>query len=279
MTTKILKNIGVFPIRNHYYEPLFDDSMLRLPLEQTRHLPGVVLNEQAQLAFLSNLSSAGELKELALWAPTTANNFFDINNSVFGPGDADFLYQFIRHTRPAKIIEIGSGQSTRIASLAMAMNALEGVSGNHVCIEPYEASWLDSFKGITLVRTPVEQCELDWATELSAGDLLFIDSSHMIRPQGDVLEEYLKIIPSLASGVYVHVHDIFTPRDYPSRWIKDHVFFWNEQYLLEALLSNQARYQVIAGLNFLYHNHKEELQRVCPYLGEIEPGSFYFMVK
>jgi hypothetical protein len=110
--------------------------------------------------------------------------------------------------------------------------------------------------------------------------LLFIDSSHIIRPQGDVLKEYLEILPLLPSGVYVHIHDIFTPKDYPSRWVVDNVLFWNEQYMLEALLSNSDRYEVIGALNFLKNNYFDMLKKVCPYLRTSdEPGSFYLRIR
>ena len=112
------------------------------------------------------------------------------------------------------------------------------------------------------------------------GDFLFIDSSHMVRPQGDVLHEFLTIIPHLKKGVYVHVHDIFTPHDYLEGWVKENVKFWNEQYLLEALLTGNQSLEIVAALNFLKYNHYSELHRVCTYLTpDREPGSFYFKTK
>ena len=88
------------------------------------------------------------------------------------------------------------------------------------------------------------------------------------------------ILPSLKPGVYVHVHDIFTPKDYLKKWIVDDVKFWNEQYLLEAMLSHSSRYEIIAALNYLKHHHYDSLAKVCPYLSEDrEPGSFYFRVR
>jgi len=74
---------------------------------------------------------------------------------------------------------------------------------------------------------------------------LFIDSSHIIRPQGDVLFEYLEILPILNAGVFVHIHDIFTPKDYLSEWILDGKVFWNEQYLLEAFLSFNTCFKIM----------------------------------
>ena len=95
-----------------------------------------------------------------------------------------------------------------------------------------------------------------------------------------MLFEYLELLPSLASGVYVHVHDIFSPRDYPDAWVRTKVRMWNEQYLLEALLSNSDRYEIVAALNYLQHSEHELLAAHCPYLTPgAEPGSFYLRVR
>jgi hypothetical protein len=107
-------------------------------------------------------------------------------------------------------------------------------------------------------------------------DILFIDSSHVIRPHGDVLFEYLQVLPSLNKGVVVHIHDIFSPKNYPSRFLKDEVKFWNEQYLLEAFLTHNDSWEVIGSLNYLHHNYYKNLKSVAPFLSpEREPGSFY----
>jgi len=250
-TTDRLKIIGLFPIRNHYYEPLFDSRLILHPLNSDRLLPGIDLNEDGQLRLLSSLSYSNELLALDLTQRSTNLGSFCINNGSFESGDAEFLYQLIRSLKPSKIIEIGSGHSTKIARLALQKNILETKKNySHTCIEPYEQAWLKDLPDITLRRELIENCSVDWTQELNAGDLLFVDSSHIIRPQGDVLKEYLEIFPLLKSGVYVHVHDIFTPKDYLKSWIVNDVKFWNEQYLLEALLANTNRYEVVAGLNF-----------------------------
>lgn len=280
LTTRVLKGIGLFPIRNHYYEPLFDDAALSAPLSDDRALPGIDMNPDGQIAFLETLVHAAELKEMRLDERTGDVRRFHLDNDGFESGDAEFLYQFVRAVKPGKIVEIGSGYSTRIAKAALDRNFADTrVHPTHVCIEPYEMAWLEKL-GVTVVRRKVEDCEIDWARELKAGDLLFIDSSHVIRPQGDVVTEYLQIIPQLASGVYVHVHDIFTPKDYLRSWIVDEVRLWNEQYILEALLSDSPRYRIVAALNYLQHHHYDALRAVCPYLSpEREPGSFYFRVE
>ena len=281
-TQQRLKDMGLYPITDHYYEPLFDHRKLRHPLSDDRHLPGIDLNEAGQLEFLRNLSFGEELvaMDLAQERPYDSE-LFSLHNRSYMAGDADFLYQFLRHTKPNKVIEIGSGFSTKLARVALRKNRDEdGAACKHICIEPYEQPWLTQLDDIELIRKPVEECDLDWAKELGPGDLLFIDSSHMIRPQGDVLYEYLEILPQLQAGVYIHIHDIFTPKDYLEAWVVGNVRFWNEQYLLEALLTSTGRYEVIAALNFLQHRHPERLGAVCPYLApDPETRAFYIRVK
>lgn len=127
-----------------------------------------------------------------------------------------------------------------------------------------------------LRRQVVEAVEKSVFQQLEADDLLFIDSSHVIRPQGDVLCEFLEILPTLKKGVIVHIHDVFTPRDYPKAWVVDKVRMWNEQYLMEALLSGNPHWKIIGAVNFLYHDHFNALKTACPFLSkDREPGSFY----
>ena len=274
-----LKSTGVYPILDHYYQPLFRDSRLKKSLSEARFLPGIDWRTDSQLSFLNALRFEKELVDMDLNTKNSDPLKFSMGNGAFESGDAEFLYQTVRHLKPRNIIEIGSGNSTKIAHEAIQRNHAEtGVMASHICIEPYEMPWLERL-GVKVERKLVEDCDLSIFQELTSNDLLFIDSSHMIRPQGDVLFEYLELIPTLQKGVIVHIHDIFSPRDYLEDWIRKDVVFWNEQYLLEALLSNTNKYEIVAALNYLHHEHHETLKRVCPYLDKSrEPGSFYFRV-
>jgi hypothetical protein len=280
ITRDLLRSLGVFPIRRHYYEPLFDTRHLAHDLAEDRALPGIDIDPEGQLRLLRELDYVSELQAPG-WAGTYLGPEFELSKGAFLSGDAEFLYAFLRHLKPRRVFEIGSGMSTRIARQALVKNQAEtGRSVRHVCIEPYEMPWLEEVEGLEVVRRKVEDCPLGFFRELEAGDLLFIDSSHIIRPQGDVLFEYLSLLPALKSGTFVHVHDIFTPRDYPEEWVKDGVSFWNEQYLLEALLSNSPRYKVVAALNYLKKHHFDRLRAVCPFLSkDREPGSFYLTIR
>jgi hypothetical protein len=270
-----LIRIGVFPIRDHYYEPLFNTKTLSLPLNAERDLPGINFNVERQLDLLRQFQFSEELNGIG--TEKVDDTTFYFGNGAFESGDAEFLYNIIRHKKPRRIFEIGSGNSTLIARRAIGMNMVENpeFKCKHVCIEPYEMPWLER-TGVTVHRKCVEQMDPSFFDEMDSGDLLFIDSSHMIRPQGDVLFEFLTLLPRLKEGVIVHIHDIFSPRDYLAEWVHDEVKLWNEQYLLEAFLTCNTQWQVIGALNYLTHNHYDALSRVCPYLTRNrEPGSFY----
>ena len=281
LSTSLLRAIGIFPIRDHYYEPLFNTKHLQVSLSKPRDLPGINFSETKQLQLLKSLNYQNEFTRFVeSEALKTEKYSFNINSN-FASGDADFLFSFIRYAKPNTVIEIGCGESTKIIQHALTKNALESSeASNHICVEPYEQPWLEHFPNIKLIREKVENLDLDLFKQLRTGDFLFIDSSHVIRPQGDVLHEYLRIIPSLSEGIFIHVHDIFSPRDYLETWIKDQVLFWNEQYILEALLTQNDNYEIVASLNLLQHKYHEELKAVCKYLTpDREPGSFYFKTK
>ena len=279
INTNLLKKIGVFPIIDHFYEPFFNHKTLTEDFSKIRNLPSINFREQEQLDLLKSFKFQKDFQSfLDSEADLKTLRSFSITNGSYGAGDAEILFNFLRLKKPSKIIEIGSGNSTKVIEAALKLNIKEGSNPKFTCIEPYKP-WLKSTEHIKILRSKLEQTSLDWTKELSDGDFLFIDSSHMIRPQGDVLYEYLELIPTLNPGVFVHVHDIFSPRDYPETWLKTDVKFWNEQYLLETLLSNSNRYKVIASLNYLAKDYFEELKKVCPHLNaEHEPAAFYFEV-
>lgn len=137
--------------------------------------------------------------------------------------------------------------------------------------------WLENLN-VTVIRKKVEELEVDFFKTLNENDILFIDSSHIIKPQGDVLFEYFEILPILNKGVIVHIHDIFSPRNYLKEWVLDNYWFWNEQYLLEAFLNSNKNWRIIGAVNYLKHNFYDNLHDKCPRLNKKrEPGSFYIV--
>jgi len=257
------KKAGVFPIRDQYYEPLVNPGHLHRPLDEPRDLPGVNWSDEEQLQLLDQFKYEKELLAFP-WEPAGDGGYY-FGNPAFGPGDADILYGLVRHLKPRRFIEIGCGHSTLLVQSAIRRNRDENkdYQCRHVCIEPYEAPWLAKLD-VELIRQKLEQMDLELFDELEAGDILFIDSSHVIRPQGDVLREYLEILPRLPKGVWIHVHDIFTPRDYLASWITDEVKLWNEQYLLEAFLSHNRDFRVAWMMGHMFQAHPEAVLKGCP---------------
>lgn len=279
---EILKKLEIIPIRNHYYEPLISANQLWKELTEERKLIGIDLNIEVQLSYLENFNYSNELLHFPM-KKGNKNNFY-FQNSGFSCGDAEILYSMIRYLKPKKIIEVGSGNSTLMSLNAIRKNRQEDKEYrcDFYCIEPFEQPWLEAKKEIKVLRKKVEEVDLNFFLKLEKNDILFIDSSHVIRPQGDVLYEYQEILPALQTGVVIHIHDIFTPRDYPKEWLIDEVRLWNEQYLLEGYLTNNSEVEIICALNYLKHNYWDAISAKCPILKkhkEAEPGSFWIRKK
>lgn len=271
----VLLKVGVFPIRNHYYEPQFDYRGAKTKFNANRKLPGINWNVSGQLRFLEKLVFADELLDIPRDKPESLGFYF--NNGAFEVGDAGYWYQLVRAVKPRIIMEIGSGHSTLMATRAIERNRHDDplFQCEQVCIEPYEMPWLEKLP-VSVVRNKVEEIELEYFSRLGENDILFIDSSHVIRPQGDVVFEYLEILPFLKQGVIVHVHDIFSPKNYPRQWVQDEVRLWNEQYLLESFLTHNDSWEILGALNFLHANHYDKFKMVAPFsTPERGPGSFY----
>ncbi len=257
---------GILPVNDHYYGPMVNPTRLKKSLGEDRNLPGLDLNISEQLHLLSKFQFSNELGASKTEKEHELQYHFD--NIYFTGGDAEYYYNIIRLFHPKSIIEIGSGFSTLLALEATRRNLEERLPEcNILSIEPYENYWLEK-TSVSLLRKKIEETDLALFDSLKAGDILFIDSSHMIRPQGDVLHEYFEILPRLASGVLVHIHDIFTPKDYPEDWVVNDARIWNEQYLVEAFLMMNSQFRIIGALNYLWHHHYEEFTAKCTRLNK-----------
>ena len=137
--------------------------------------------------------------------------------------------------------------------------------------------WLEK-TGVQVIRKLAEDVDISFFSMLQQNDILFIDSSHIIRPQGDVLFEFLEILPTLHPGVIIHIHDIFSPKDYTKKHLVEEVLFWNEQYLLEAFLTCNNDFVIIGALNYLKTHFPDRLNSQLPILKNNPhhvPGSFW----
>jgi len=276
---RIMDRVGVYPLVDHYYEPMINPRHLRHPMSQPRDLPGLPIDLPAAMDLLRGTLRMEEMAGISGTAPVGDSPAYHWDNSFFGPLDAAVLHGMVRRLKPRRILEVGCGMSTLAAQQAIARNTAEGAAPcRHTCIEPYENAWLAALP-IDLVRDTAETADPALVDALEAGDILFIDSSHMIRPQGDVLTEVLSWLGRLKPGVAVHIHDVFTPRDYPEAMIRDHRFFWNEQYLVEAFLAFNPRFRVTLPLHHMMLTDPAALLALCPAQADAArtpPTSFWF---
>jgi hypothetical protein len=168
---------------------------------------------------------------------------YSFANDYFGSPDAEVAYALARQLRPRRIIEVGSGNSTRLFREAIRIGALET---ELISIDPSPRVDIGPASD-KVIRSPIEQLPSAYLGDhLASGDFLFIDSSHEIRIANDVLTLLLHALPTLKSGVVIHLHDIFLPYDYPREWIIANR--WRqlkEQYMVQALLQESDVYKVL----------------------------------
>ena len=201
------------------------------------------------------------------------------NNGFFPALDMMAYYTIIAYHQPKKIIEVGSGNSTVIASAALKDYQL---NTSIISIDPQPRTDIGALVD-TLIKLPLEQVESDIFSQLDVGDILFVDNSHRIFPNSDAMVTFLELLPQLKAGVLVHIHDVYLPYDYP-QFMCDR--FYNEQYgLALLLLANPQRYYTILP-NFYIHksahlSHLLEPLWSLPKLqnGEKHGGSYWLEIR
>jgi predicted O-methyltransferase YrrM len=244
-------------------------------------LVGINLDVDGQLEFLEEICKRyrGEYDTFPD-DPTGDPHQYYLNQHAFRSVDAEILYSMIREHRPQRIIEIGSGMSTLIAAAAVRKNnELSGQVCRFTAIEPHPPAFLrGGVSGLSeLIEDRVESIPISVFRELGRNDILFIDSSHVVRIGGDVVYEFLEVLPRLGAGVLVHVHDVFLPADYPRKWVQDRHSFPSEQYLLQAFLAFNSRFEVLWAGSRIHLDHPERLESCFrSYSRDREwPGSFW----
>ena len=186
---------------------------------------------------------------------------FYTRNSQFGWLDARALFVLMREWRPGRVVEVGSGYS----SLLMADVNRRHLGGRCeiVCVEPYPRPFLRRrIEGLSMViEQKVQDVAFDVFETLEAGDILFIDSSHVAKTGSDVNHLFFEVLPRLRVGVRVHIHDIFLPLEYPKEWVIDENRSWNEQYLVHALLLHSRAFRIVFGCSYAFHRFPTDVQR------------------
>lgn len=260
------KSLWVPP--GHFYSPIpsidevgkSEERIFRVPGE----LPAVDLNEREQMQFFDAFRDY--YKELPFTDEKTAGLRYYFDNQNYSYSDAICLYAMIRHAKPRRVIEIGSGYSSCVTLDTNELffeNAIDCTF-----IEPYPELFRSLIKQadherIEIIPTPLQEVNLEHFSSLQENDILFVDSTHVSRVNSDVNYIFFEILPSLNSGVYIHFHDIFYPFEYPRAWIYEGRA-WNEAYLLHAFLQYNSSFKIVFFNTFLEHFFAEKFTADMP---------------
>jgi len=245
----------------HFYSPVVsrvEIDQLEKQIWKDQHvssITGIELNIDKQLILVDEFSRY--YSDLP-FSPTKGDKTrYYYENVSYSYTDAIMLYSFIRHFKPKRIIEVGSGFSS---ALMLDTRELFDMDIDLTFIEPYPRSLKSLLrdndkKNCKILESKVQNINVETFSFLEANDILFIDSSHVAKTGSDVNYEVFKILPALNSGVLVHFHDIFYPFEYPKEWVYGGKN-WNESYLLHAFLSYNYQFEILLFSDFIHKHHK-----------------------
>jgi hypothetical protein len=234
----------------HYYSPIPDPAQVQLRAEHIfdrfpRHLPGIDLQPKAQVALLESFLPYYAEQP---WQDSPHDGLrYGFENDQYSYSDALFLMFMLRHIQPRRVIEVGSGHSS--AAMLDTADRFLTEAVDFTFIDPYPQRLLGLLspsdrERVRVLETPVQDVPLETYDTLQAGDVLFIDSTHVSKTGSDVNHIFFRVLPRLAEGVYVHLHDIHYPFEYPESWVAEGRA-WNEAYLLRAFLQFNAAFRVV----------------------------------
>ena len=253
----------------HYYSPIpsipeIKGDTERIFKKQEPFLSDIQLNENAQLELLTKLSAFDATQPFTSEKTEQTRYYFE--NDFYSYADGMVLYAMLRHLQPKRVIEVGSGFSS-----ALTLDVNE-IFFDHklelTFIEPYPQrlenllSEQDRRRSTIIVKR-LQDVPLSLFTELGNRDILLIDSSHVSKTGSDVNTLIFEILPRLKSGVFVHIHDIFFPFEYPRNWVLGGIS-WNEAYLIRAFLQYNQAFEICFFTSYLMSLHYEKVKQALP---------------
>jgi hypothetical protein len=246
----------------HYYSPvcLINDIKEReLAIWKNRDvegIQGIKLRTNEQIKLVEQFTKY--YNEIPFKDEKQLGIRYNFINNYYSYTDCIILYSMIRHFKPNRIIEIGSGYSSAIM---LDVNELFFDNQmNLIFIDPYPERLFslitenDELK-TTIIESDVQLVSLEVFSALEPGDILFVDSTHVSKTGSDVNYILFEILPILKKGVLIHFHDIFYPFEYPKEWAFKG-FNWNECYLLKAFLMNNDKFEIRLFADYLHLHHK-----------------------
>ncbi|MGE3821507.1 MAG: class I SAM-dependent methyltransferase [Isosphaeraceae bacterium] len=260
------QRLGVDVLPRHFYSEVPDLRTLRDGDEWKRRgsMTGVLGTDlDAQLGFIATCMTP-EIRDRLAHEGASEPACEENGQPGFGPVEADVLHAFIARHRPARIVQIGCGVSTSVILRAAAET---GYAPEVLCVEPYPSRFLreaDADGRIRLLAQNAQTVPLEFLTELGESGLLFVDSSHAVKPGSEVNRIVLEVLPRLKTGGFVHFHDVYFPFDYQPGLLDEELFFSSESVLLQAYLTDNPRFAIAASLSMLHHGRSEALSALLP---------------
>jgi hypothetical protein len=264
----------------HFYSPIPDIDVVdryraSILNPSATNVPGIDLQVPRQLALLESFASYQD--DMPFREEPTPRLRYYFGNPYFSYGDAVILYSMLRHRQPRRIVEVGSGFSS-----AVMLDTNEHFFTQSIAmtfIDPYPQRLLSLLSGddaLTheVISHVVQDVPMERFASLEAGDVLFIDSSHVVKVGSDVVHLVTSVLPRLGRGVLIHFHDVFWPFEYPEAWIRDGRA-WNEGYILKAFLQFNAAFEIVFFNSYLAAHHTAEAARHLPLFLKNPGGSLW----
>jgi hypothetical protein len=262
----------------HFYSPVPSLKEIQRDkktiFEVPREIPGIDLREDEQLN-LMRIFAREYYRDQPFAEQKTDSTTYFFQNDAFCHSDAITLHCMLRHFRPRRVIEIGSGFSSCVTldtNRLFLNNSIECVF-----IDPYSqvlSSLRGNTEGLKIIASRAQDVPMDVFRQLESGDVLFVDSSHVSKVGSDVNHIFFKILPALRPGVRVHFHDVFYPFEYPEEWILNGRS-WTEAYLLRAFLQFNNSFEVELFPNYLIRFHEEFFRQHMPLCLKDSGGSIW----
>jgi hypothetical protein len=263
----------------HFYSPF--PSLADIQAREAANLgwdeglAGIDLNEAGQLALFEKLVPF--YSEMPWNEGRTERLRYGFQNDMYSYADAIFLYGVIRHFRPRRIIEVGSGHSSCVM-LDTSDLFFEGAI-DCTFIEPYPGTLLSLLRPqdrarVRLLEKKVQDVPLETFDALEKGDILFVDSSHVTKVGSDLNHIVFNVLPRLAPGVLVHFHDVYYPFEYP-RFVLRQGIAWNEAYLLRAFLQYNEAFEIALFNTYLETLHADRVYGAMPLCRRNPGGSLW----
>ena len=266
----------------HFYSPFPDledyDRRAADLRDPYRDVPAIDLREPEQLDLVDAVGAL--VADIAFPEHPDPNGttryWFD--NPAYAHGDGTVLHGMLRHLRPRRVVEVGSGFSS-----AMILDTVDGwLTGTELTfIEPHPGLVRGLLRPgdeqrVTIHEAAVQDVSPDVFDQLDRGDVLFVDSTHVVKAGSDVNHLVFEVLPRLRAGVWVHLHDIFFPFEYPEAWVREGRA-WHEAYLVRAFLAFNASFDIRWFQDFLWARHRERLERI-PWVAK-NPGANLWLEK